>query len=95
MFKMLFSRCLVKTHAEGMVTCQGNYVKLHLDKRRGQMEISDNGKEALIHWNGSPVARTDCKGKQPWTECSVETKETFTMASWADSLVAKRPPFKG
>ena len=29
------------------------------DKRRGTMDISDTGKEALIHWNGPPLAKAD------------------------------------
>ena len=55
---MLFSRCLVKTHAEGVVESMGNYVELHSDKRRGQME-------ALIHWNGPPLARADWQSIWP------------------------------
>ena len=48
-FLHLFLRYLVKTHAEGVVESMGNYVELHGDKRRGRMDISDIGREALIH----------------------------------------------
>ena len=40
------SRCLIKTHAEGVVESMGNYIEIH----------SDIGKKALIHWNGPPLA---------------------------------------
>ena len=56
-------RCLVKTHAEGVVESMGNYVELHADKRRGRMDISDIGKEAMIHWNGPPIAMADILGE--------------------------------
>ena len=47
---------LIKTRAEGVVESMGNYVELHADKRRGRMDISDIGVEAMIHWNGPPLA---------------------------------------
>ena len=53
-------RCVVKTHAEGVVESMGNYVEIHSDKRRGRMDI---GKEALIHWNGPPLARANRLGE--------------------------------
>ena len=53
---------MVKTHAEGVVESMGNYVELHADKRRGRMDISDVGVEALIHWNGPPLAWADKLG---------------------------------
>ena len=56
-------RCLVKTHAEGVVESMGNYVELHADTRRGRMDISDIGKEAMIHWNGPPIAMADTLGE--------------------------------
>lgn len=56
-------RCLVKTHAEGVVESMGSYVEMHADKRRGRMDISDIGVEALIHWNGPPLAKADKLGE--------------------------------
>ena len=53
----------MKTHAEGVVESMGNYVELHLNKRRGRMDISDIGKEAMIHWNGPPLAKVDRLGE--------------------------------
>ena len=41
----------------------GNYVEIHSDKRQGRMDISDIGKEALIHWNGPPLAKADRLGE--------------------------------
>ena len=41
----------------------GSYVEMHADKRRGTMDISDIGKEALIHWNGPPLARANSLGE--------------------------------
>ena len=58
-----FTRCVVKTHAEGVVDSMGKYIAIHSDKRRGRMDISDIGKEALIHWNGPPLARADRLGE--------------------------------
>ena len=56
-------RCLVKTHAEGVVESMGNYVEIHSEKSRGRMDISDIGREALIHWNGPPLAKADRLGE--------------------------------
>ena len=53
----------MKTHAEGVVESMGNYIEIHSDKRRGRMDISDIGKEALIHWNGPPLGRADRLGE--------------------------------
>ena len=53
----------MKTHAEGVVENMGNYVELHSDKRRGHMDISDFGKEALIHWNGPPLQKATSLGE--------------------------------
>ena len=103
-FLLLFSRCLVKTHAEGVVESMGNYVELHSDKRRGRMDISDIGKEALIHWNGPSLARAGCLGEAALDRVFGRNKWNFiTMTSRADSLVTKRlreeepslPFFKG
>ena len=55
--------CLSKTHAEGVVESMGSYVEMHADKRRGTMDISDIGKEAMIHWNGPPLARANSLGE--------------------------------
>ena len=57
------SRCLSKTHAEGVVESMGSFVEMHADKRRGTMDISDIGKESMIHWNGPPLARADSLGE--------------------------------
>ena len=54
----------MKTHAEGGVESMGTLVEIHGDKRRGAMDISDIGKEALIDWNGPPLARADKVGKE-------------------------------
>lgn len=53
----------MKTHAEGVVESMGSYVEMHADKRRGRMDISDFGVEALIHWNGPPLAKADKLGE--------------------------------
>ena len=49
----------MKTHAEGVVESMGNYVEIHSDKRRGRMDISHIGREALIHWKGPPLTKAD------------------------------------
>ena len=41
----------------------GSYVEMHGNKRRGRMDISDIGVEALIHWNGPPLAKADKLGE--------------------------------
>ena len=48
-FLHLYLRCLVMTHEEGVVESMGNYVEIHGEKKRERMDISDVGKEALIH----------------------------------------------
>ena len=53
----------MKTHAEGVVESMGSIVEMHADKRRGRMDISDIGVEALIHWNGPPLAKADKLGE--------------------------------
>ena len=45
------------------VESMGNYVELHADKRRGRMDISDIGVEAMIHRNGPPLAWADKLGE--------------------------------
>ena len=54
---------MIKTHAEGVVESMGIYVELHADKRRGRMDISDIGVEAMIHWNGPPLAWSEKLGE--------------------------------
>ena len=54
---------LIKTRAKGVVESMGNYVELHADKRRGMMDISDIGVEAMIHWIGPPLAWADKLGE--------------------------------
>ena len=65
---MLKPRCLSKCprlmqRASSQAWALGSYVEMHADKRRGTMDISDIGKEALIHWNGPPLAKADSIGK--------------------------------
>ena len=50
----------MKTHAKVIVDLKGNYVETHLDKRRGRMDIE---REALNHWIGPPLAKTDRLGE--------------------------------
>ena len=42
----------------------GNYVEIHCEKMRWFMDIFDIGKEALIHWNGTPIAKADRLGRE-------------------------------
>ena len=53
-FLAIFTKCAVKTHAEGVAESMGNYVDIHSEKRRG-LDVSVVGQEAYIHWNGPPV----------------------------------------
>ena len=41
----------------------GSYVEMHANKRKGSMDISDVGKETLIHGNGPPLARANSLGE--------------------------------
>ena len=89
-----FLRCLVKTHAEGVVESMGNYVELHGDKRRGRMDISKealtDGKEALIHWN-APTARADRLGRKALDRHFGRGRGHFiTLQNKLDSPVNKR-----
>ena len=84
-------RCLVKTHAEGVVESMGNYIELHGDKRRGRMDIEDIGKEAQIHWNGPPLAKADKLGEASLDRIFGKGRWNFTtMANRAESKVTKR-----
>ena len=53
----------MKTHAKGIVELMGIYVETHSDKRRGRLDISYIVREALNHWIGSPLAKTDRLGE--------------------------------
>ena len=53
----------MKTHAEGVVEAMGSYAEMHAEQRRGSMDISDVGKEAMVHWNGPPIAMADILGE--------------------------------
>ena len=57
----IFTKCAVKTHAEGVAESMGNYVDIHSEKRRG-LDVSVVGQEAYIHWNGPPVHLADSIG---------------------------------
>jgi hypothetical protein len=81
----------VKTHAEGVVESMGNYIEIHSDKRRGRKDISDIGKEALIHWNGPPLARADRLGEAALDRLFGRGRWNFiTMANRVNSIVTKR-----
>ena len=60
-FLAIFTKCAVKTHAEGVAESMGNYVDIHSEKRRG-LDVSVVGQEAYIHWNGPPVHLADSIG---------------------------------
>ena len=81
----------MKTHAEGVVESMGNYIEIHSDKRRGRMDISDIGKEALIHWNGPPLTWADRLGEAALDRLFGRGRWNFiTMANRVDSIVTKR-----
>ena len=55
------------------------------------MDMSDIGKEALIHWNGPPLAKADKLGEAALDRLFGRGRWNFiTMANKADSLVTKR-----
>ena len=90
-FLHLYLRCLVKTHAEGVVESMGNYVEIHGEKKRGRMDISDVGKEALIHWNGPPTAKADKLGRRALDRIFGKGQWHFiTLDNKMDSVVTKR-----
>ena len=48
----------MKTHAEGVVESMGSYIEMHAEQRRGSMDISDVGKEAMVQLEWA----SDCHG---------------------------------
>ena len=84
----------------------GSYVEMHADKRRGTMDISDIGKEAVIHWNGPPIAKADSIGEAAMNRIFkggrffgnsnfsllfiIYRWNFVTMANKTDSVVTKR-----
>ena len=65
--------------------------EMHSDPRRGNMDIVDVGKEAMIHWNGPPLAMADRLGKGSMDRIFGRGRWNFTtMANKADSVVTKR-----
>ena len=69
----------------------GNYVEIHSEKRRGSMGIFDTGMEALIHWNGPPIARADRLGKEALDRIFGQNRWHFiTLDNKLDSVVTKR-----
>ena len=85
-----YPRGMVKTHAEGVVESMGNMVDIHGDKKRG-LDISDIGKEALIQWNGPPLAKADRLGKAALDRLFGVGRWNFiTLSNKQDSVVTKR-----
>ena len=64
----------------------GNLVEMHTNPSRGNMDIEDVGKEAMIHWNGPPLAMAARLGKGSMDRIFGRG----TMANKADSVVKKR-----
>ena len=90
-FLHLYLRCVVKTHAEGVVESMGNYIEIHSEKRRGRMDILDIGKEALIHWNGPPTAKADRLGREALDRIFGRGRWHFvTLDNKLDSTVTKK-----
>ena len=55
------------------------------------MDITDIGKEALIHWNGPPLAKADKLGEAALDRLFGRGKWNFiTQANNSDSQVTKR-----
>ena len=87
----IFARCTVKTHAEGVAESMGNIVEIHSDSRRGSMDISDAGKEAMIHWNGPPLAKAERLGTEALDRIFGRGKWNFTtLGEKSDSVITKR-----
>ena len=78
---------------------------MHAEKRRGSMDISDVGKEAMIHWNGPPIAMADILGEAALDRhfggrsrfssnfsfyLTFNRWHFFTLANKADSMVTKK-----
>ena len=55
-----------------------NLVEIHSDARRWRMDIGDVGKEAMILWNGPPLAKADRVGKEALDIISGRGKWSFT-----------------
>ena len=65
----------------------GNLVKMHLDAKRGRMDISDVGKEAMIYWNEPPLSKSDrlrrsmmdkIFGRWKWRFTNIAKKSRFS-----------------
>ena len=64
---------------------------MHSDAKRGRMDISDVGKEAMIHWNGPPLSKSDRLGRSTMDRIFGRGKWRFTtLGNKIDSLVTKR-----
>ena len=79
----------------------GNYMDIHGDKRRGNMDIEDVGKEAFIHWNGPPLHLANNLGKKSldryfkrssWNFITQKNKSQSTVISRIKK-VSSRVPF--
>ena len=69
----------------------GNLVEIHSDPRRGNMDIEDVGKEAMVHWNGPPLAKADRLGREAMDRIFGRGKWNFTtLTNKSDSVVTKR-----
>ena len=74
-----------------MVESTVNCNETHSDKMCERIDISDIGKEALIHWNGPPLARADRLGKAALDRVFGRGRWNFIiMTNKGDSLVTKR-----
>ena len=90
-FLSFLLRCIVKTHAEGCAESMGNIVEMHSDKRRGNMELLDAGKEAAIHWNCPPLSKADGLGTRALNKHFGAGRWNFiTHFDRSDSTVTKR-----
>ena len=68
-----------------------NLVEIHGNKRRGAMDISDKGKEALVDWNGPPLAKADKLVKEALDHHFGKGRWNFvTRSNKKDSNVTKR-----
>ena len=73
-----------------MSSFPGNYVELHSDRRRG-LDVEDVGKEAMIHWNGPKVNKSDHIGKRALDRhFKGSTWHFVTRLNKSDSTVIKR-----
>ena len=68
-----------------------NYLDIHGDKRRGSMDVEHLGREAYIHWNGPPLARSDELGIGAMNRIFGPDRWNFvTFLNRSDSKVTKR-----